>query len=546
MPHRPTGDEAPTTPAVRTVLAYTEEVRDRARGAMADADHTPDWQDRPSPHTRHPGAPRLPLPPARPGLGARAGDAGFTLDRLAETLHLLAGPLARRTQIDWNLDHRTRARLRTAVWSRGTPSGGANHPWELYWSPAPGLPLPPGLLHYDSGHHALERLVTGDLTPAVRAALDPAAPHEPPPAGDGGYLVVTARPWKTAFKYGSFSHHVLCHDIGALLGGWEALTAGTARRATPRFRFDQEALDTALGLPAEESAHVVLPLPWDPTDRTAAGARAPAPNPHRADRADRPRAAERSLRTRTFARAEAVRRAEAETTPTTRPAPPAPREPSTRTTATAPTAPPVPLPVPAPAPRLDPADLLPRRHSVNGRLDPLAPLTAAELGAVLHAAATGTGALESGAPLTTLRVAVRRVHGVPAGGYRYDPESRALIRLPAPDEEPLLPEQRDYALRNHAVTHAAALPVLGWTPGPAMAAHGPRAHRAALAEAGARAQAAHLAARAHALGCGPALGMDARAMDRLLTGDAPRTRTLICLFLGRPLPGEAALDLRLP
>ncbi|MEV7723602.1 nitroreductase family protein [Streptomyces sp. NPDC087917] len=541
--------ETPVATDTDIVLAHVEAVRERTRVPMDTDGFTPDWKDRPSPHTRHPGAPRTALPPAR--LSARragAEAAGFTAELLAETLHLAAGPLARRWQIDWNLDDVGRARPHTAAWSRGTPSGGANHPWELYWLPAPGLPLAPGLLHYESGSHSLARLATGDLTAAVRAALAPdhGADHVPHDGADddagtdhdasGGYLVCTVRPWKTAFKYGAFSYHVATHDIGALLGTWTALSRAAGIPGAPRFWFDEPALNGLMGLdPAEESVHAVLPLPWW---RPAPATRGPAPRAPYGGGPARPPPAEASRRTRSFTAADAVRRATVRTVPDRAPEPPPPLA--------AGRAAPAGLALPAARPSAaDPRAVLSRRRSANGRLDPRAALTAAQLADVL-AAASAEPAPGAGSPLTRLLVDVRRVEGLAPGPYHYDPVRHALVPTTPPDAPRPTPlRQGDYAMRNYAVAHAAAFLAFAWRPAPTLAALGPRAYRAAHAEAGARGQLLHLAAEAAGLGSGMALGMDARAVDRALAGEDPELRTTLCLFLGPSLPGAAFLDDRL-
>ncbi|MFG2623308.1 nitroreductase family protein [Streptomyces sp. NPDC048507] len=538
---------------VATVLAHIEAVRDRPRAGLDDGDFTPDWSDRPSPHTSHPGAEQVPLPTARPadgcgsladavtyaetaaggggggGAGAEtAGAPGLTLRSFAGALHLTAGPLSRRWQIDWNGDAARRARLRTAAWGRGTPSGGANHPWELYWAPAPGLPVPPGLLHYASGRHTLERLATGDATPAIRAAL-PAAP--PPPTG--GYLICTLRPWKTAFKYGNFAYHVATHDIGAFLGSWNLLRRAAGDPARAVLDFDEDAVGRVLGLdPGEESAYAVLPLAWHPGEHRAPLPGTPAPAAPTGGGPGRPRAAERSRRPRGFPLLDALRSATAGRRPGAAPgAPPAP-VPVT-------SSPPVPLPR-APVPGAGLAGLLSRRRSAVGRLDPRTPLTAEELAVVLRCAAAASGERS----VVRMRVLAQRIEGIGPGSYEYASGRHVLL--------PTGPTARlaagDYALENYAVAQAAAVIAFTWRPVPVLDALGAHGYRAAHAEAGAAAQHLHLAAQALGLACGLVLGTDPRAVDRAVTGPADgedEVRTSLCAFLSPRLPGTAALDDRL-
>ncbi|GHB07313.1 nitroreductase family protein [Streptomyces termitum] len=568
--HTPATDDDRTGHDVTTVLDYIEAVRERPREPIAGEDFTPDWSDRPAPHTVHPGAPETVLPTATASpAGGTLADAvararatgpgessGLTFRDFAGMLQLTAGTLARRWQIDWNGDAAVRARLHGAAWGRGTPSGGANYPWELYWAAAPGLPVPPGLLHYASGRHTLERLATGDPTPMVRTALAAAA-ADPGPPPSGGHLICTLRPWKTGFKYGGFAYHVATHDVGALLGSLGLCHHAAGLPFRPRLRFDEAALNAALGLdPDQESAYAVIPLTWHPAEhrRPRTGTVPPAvtaPGPAR------PRARERSTKVTHFPTLTALRRATAgpaggagegerlgrEPDPT--PASPASLTPLTPLTPLASGA--LPLPdVEIPAVAL--GELLSRRRSTVGRLDPRAPLTTAELAVALRCAAAATGAR----PLTGMRVLAQRVEGIAPGSYRYEAARHALV----PVETASRLGERDYAMRNYAVAHAGAVIAFTWRPGPTLAALGPNAYRAAHAEAGAAAQYLHLAAEATGLGCGLLLGLDPRAVD-LTMSETPAPdpdpnsdsdsglRTTLCLFLGRRMPGAAGLDDRL-
>ena len=543
-----------------TVRRYVEAVRDRPRQPLDPERFTIDWSDRPSPHTRYPGAPRIALPPARAesvagGLGhlltdshSPCGQGGLSADLFAGMLHLAAGPLSRRWQIDWNLDASRRARLQYAAWGRGTPSGGSNYPWELYWVAPPAAAVAPGLLHYASGQHVLERLVTGDLTKAVRTAL----PQGPSDDASGGYLVCTMRPWKTAFKYSAFSYQVATHDIGAFLGSWSALSRAVSVPYRAHLWFDEPALNAVLGLdPAEESVHAVLPLAWRSGQgagaAAGAGPRAAPAARYGAGAPPRPSASQASSRTRGFPVADAVRRA------TVRMLPDRSRSDLLLPVAAPADCPPVAARSPAgelptgavvlPEPELPGTglgELLSTRRSANGRFDPGRPLTAGELAAVL-----ACGAAAPGHRLTRILVGVHRVEGVAPGSYQYDRDRHALIPSgPVHGAGPNLTEHH-YSLQNYSVAQAAAVVALAWRTLTSLKELGPRAYRAAHADAGAGAQYLHLAAQAVGVGCGLVLGMDPRAVDEALAGDDPELRTTLYLFLGHRLPGAATVDDRL-
>ncbi|MBT2468154.1 nitroreductase family protein [Streptomyces sp. ISL-66] len=528
---------------IATVLDYVEAVRERFRRSMDDDDLPPDWSDRPSSHTVHPGTQEILLAPtsaedlgggladavADPTAGGGHGSApGLTLRSLASAFQATTGPLSRSWQIDWNGDASQHTRLPSGTWRRGTPSGGANYPWELYWAAGPGLPVPPGLLHYASGRHTLERLATGDVSAAVHAALPTADAGAPRPTG--GYLICALRPWKTAFKYGNFAYHLATHDIGAFLGSWQLTQRASGRPGRAVLRFDEPAVNAVLGLdPDRESAYAVLPLEWDPAEHRPA--RTTVPTAGQA----RPQPWERSRHVKEFPVLTAMRRATAGGGTGQPHAPSAGHRPMPGPAARTVRLPDAALPATALS------ELLSRRRSTGGRLDPLAPLTADELAVVLRCAAAAAP-VAGDRRLTRIRVIAQRIEGIAPGGYRYDPDEHTLIAAGA---APRL-SQQDYVLRNYAVAQAGAVIAFTWRPAPDLAAHGPQAYRVAHAEAGAAAQHLHLAAQAAGLGFGLVLGVDLRAVDRAVGGDGePELRTSLCGFLGARIRGSAALDERL-
>ncbi|MFJ4518867.1 nitroreductase family protein [Streptomyces sp. NPDC088816] len=530
----------PRTPgaraAVEDVLGYVETVSGRMGTSLE-----PVGRDRPSPHTVHPAAARIMLPPAgaapmgdiRRALRDPAGHPGEDLSGidgpwLSRALHLSAGTLSRRWQIDWTGHAAQRARAPSALWGRGTPSGGGTYPWELYWAPGPGLPIAPGVLHYASGPHALERLTTGDPTPAIRAALP-----DDPGRHEGGFLLCTVRLWKNAYKYAELSYHLATHDLGALLGTWSALHRARAVPYRHHLWFDEPALNRVLGLdPRQESVHAVIPLPWGGAGRAESAGTAPQSPPVR-----RP-PGEASRPTRAFARADAARRATAAPAPVPSGPPADHRSPGSATGF-------VPLPPEPCVPARDLADVLSRRSSAFGRMDPSRSLSMEELAVILRSGADGPHS--AGLPrLTGLSVLARRVRGLAPGAYHYDRARHGLVPAagPGPGAADGL-TQRHYAMQNYAVDQAAALVAFTWRPRPALETLGPRAYRAAHAESGAASQYVSLAAQSMGIACGIVLGMDARAVDDALGADDDDRRSSLCAFVGHLLPGTASLDDRL-
>ena len=90
----------------------------------------------------------------------------------------------------------------------------------MLWICGPGGPLTPGVHYYDTRHHEMRRLLAGDVTPEVRAAVGE------PAAGYGQFLVLGVRFWQNSFKYNSFSYHVVTMDTGALLQTCNAALTG--------------------------------------------------------------------------------------------------------------------------------------------------------------------------------------------------------------------------------------------------------------------------------------------------------------------------------
>ncbi|MFV0131846.1 nitroreductase family protein [Streptomyces sp. HMX87] len=517
--------------ADRVVLDYLEVVRHRTRRPPHPDGFTPDWADRPLPHTHYRGAARIPLPlidEPRPPEEPREPGA-WDLAALAVDLRASIGIASRRLQIDANADLDERTAVATARWGRGTPSGGGTYPIEVYWAAGPGAPLAPGILHYATGLHALERLTTGDPTEAVRAALGRGADDT-----DDQFLLCTVRQWKNSFKYHNLAHLLAILDLGAFTASWEMLCRD---RNIPHRRhvwFADHALNELLGLdPAEESVHAVLPLAWRSTASRGRADEAPA----RTSPTRRPSPYERSRRIRRFPLTEAVRRA------TEQPPPPVPGRPLAASLRTA-------------APRLTAAEVLPpvgearaalaRRVSASGRMDGARPLEQGLLTAVLAAALPEPGALcGTGEPagLTGMSVLARRVTGLAPGPYAYRIQDGALVRAPGAGPEAFTEDQ--YQLANYALGDAAALLVPHWHPVRAVKAHGPRAYRTAGVEAGAAAQRAHLAATHLGLAAGLLFGVDAVALDHALGLRARGRHSLVVLLMGHPLPGTAALDGRL-
>lgn len=166
---------------------------------------------------------------------------------------------------NWNQDVAKRTHFEHAVWGRGTASGGGMYPVELYLVSGASGPLLPGVYHYHTGQHVLERLLLGDVGSTVRAALGAAG------TGDS-FLLAAIRFWKNSFEYNSFCYHVVTQDLGALLGSWELLAGALGVPLRRLLCFDPAPLDRLLGFDSDqEGVFAVVPVEWaddgPPADR---------------------------------------------------------------------------------------------------------------------------------------------------------------------------------------------------------------------------------------------------------------------------------------
>lgn len=526
--------------STQVVQDYVEAVFRRGREPMEPVGFNPNWADQPSRHKTYLDAARFSLPE---GAGASlrpvadvlfrpppaiAESPEWTMESLATLFRLSYGQLDRRLRVSWNQDTHVRVLYPESLWGRGTASGGGMYPLELYWVAGAGGPMTPGVYHYSTAHHALERLLIGDLSADVRAACDGAGQAD-------GFLLVTTRFWKNSFKYNSFCYHVVTQDCGAMLGSFELIARGLGRRLERVLWFDDERLNDLLGLDtAEESVLAVIPIPFTP------GADGPATGPGRSGLIDRP-SFERSKVTVEFEQVAQVHRAVlADRRP----------RPDLGTAAGLRPIPPTGLAgVPLPEPVAGDLDrslgaVLRSRHTSFGSFVGSQPMTMDELATILAGTSSARDYPSDVAPaevgFTGLYVLANRVQGLPTGAYRYDRDGH---RLQTVQERPVADFlQRNYYLSNYNLDQVGAVLAISARWASTIQAFGNRGYRVLNSEVGAVAQTAYVAAAAAGVGCGAVLGFDNIAIDEALGLDGSDERTFLFVLLGHERADRADFD----
>ncbi|MDN5765822.1 MAG: hypothetical protein L0H96_03080 [Humibacillus sp.] len=505
-----------------TAHAYLDAVVHRTTSRMEPDGFRINWLDAPRKGKFLPGVESVSLDRVLPALDDDTAPT-FTATLLGELLKATYAEGNRRLAIHCNDDVDELPHYGRGSLARGTASGGARYPVSIYWVAGPSSGVTPGVYYYNVYHHSMERLLVGDLTPRVAAALgaDRLADQ---------YLVLGLKYWQNAFKYHNFAFHAVSMDIGTITHSWRSWLADEGLEVTPHFWFDEPDLADLLSIDLDaEGVFAVLPL--GPADRNAprdgAAVRTSAFGTDE----------ERSRTVLSFPMTVGMQRATAAGC-TTRPTPVA-----LSAAAAAPVEDGIHVSLPSPEPtECTVAQTLLRRRSSFGRFIGV-PMRASALAALLDEG-TRAGSFpcdaSGGLPtdLLSLYVFVNRVEGVAPGAYRHDSARGGLVLVDA--ETPGVFLQKNYALDNYNVEQAGAVIVPAVRVGALMDAVGDRGYRLASAVVGATTQAVYQAAAARdGVGCGAALGFDNAGFMQRLHLDTTDTIPLIMIMVGSERAGYA-------
>lgn len=513
-----------TTSAHEFAHEYAEQILHRGRVFMDPVDFVPNWTDKPRKQKYYPAADRLTLG-SSPYPAQASVDTGLTgptgrrlvhdQDTLGALLQDSYGLTGRRLGIQANTDLGGLPWFVDANWSRGTASGGGLYPVSIYLVAGPSSELTPGIYHYSPMHHSLQRLLVGDVSGDVRAALGGRADDA------DSFFVLGIKYWQNAFKYNSFSFHAVTMDVGTVLGTWTLWSRARGMDVAPQLWFDEPALAGLLGVdPQHEGIHAVVPLGDPATAITSA-----QPTGARIRIADQ----EKSEVSYGF---EAVERMQADTLAGCLdiPAvgaldPAAPQTPDPEATL-------IQLPA-STAMATDVRTALRTRRSSFGRFQG-DPMPLADLGALLAAGQAGaisTEATPSGTRLATLYAFVNHVDGLAPGAYRYHPESHSLELVVPGSQGRFL--QDNYFLSNYNLEQAGAVIVPTVRTHAVLDAVGARGYRLVNATVGAISQATYTAAAALDVGCGVALGFDNISFIEALGLEESGEKPLLVMAVGR-------------
>lgn len=531
---------------------YAEAVFARAIRPLEPPGFATNWKDQPSRFKTYLSVERFPLPLDPPSHFAsfgdvvarmatpRAGVRDLTFDDVATMLLFTHGLLNRRIAVSWNQDDRGLSMYPHAVYGRGTASGGGLYPTEIYWVCGAGGPLLPGIYHYDTAHHALERLFEGEVTARIRAAVF----NHPSAAEADQFLLLAPNFWKNSFKYNTFCYHVVTQDLGVLLYSLRLVATGFGSDFQLLSWFQDEELNRLLGFDTlVDSVFAVLPIPAAQR-RKRPGVAGTSVVPLTTALFEQA-SFQRSQKLLRFSLIEDTHLAtliDAEQRPEA-------SEAFKASDVIESSGELITLPPPA-LDRLqsDVLELFQRRRSSFGTFSSQTPLSQQELATLLYSAATARNYVSDikradGLPhFTSLMAVVINVEGIERGVYAYDERLHGLRLVQAGDFSRFL--QQHYFLKNYNMAEIGVMIAVVGSVDKMLAVYGNRGYRLLNAEVGMVAQSIYMAATAMSFGCGATLGFSNVGMNKILGLEGTERRSLLFLLMGHEREGSAHFDCR--
>jgi SagB-type dehydrogenase family enzyme len=446
-------------------------------------------------------------------------------EALSDFLLLTAGLVRRKLALNWTVRGRKTATDLRPIYSRGTASGGGLYPLNVYLVLRSRIGVP-GVYGYDVGHHSLTRIRLAHLESLITTALEWTASPDL-------WFIITARFWRTIFKYHSLSYQIITQDVGALLGSMEQVAYSLGWTAKVFYWFHDQAVARLLRLELETEAPFAVLSVKQGASENDAGDNQAAPS------------ADDSLRNGYHCRI---------------------YEQSQK------------RPMPAMLRRIHEATLLNevrRPYSRISKWKLLTPMTDracidANLCSILKDRETSWGLFRSepAIQLSTLKklfdfvacgvryqtdlykqhvvlptvrfsLIAQYVNGLRAGAYDFS-SSRSEFSLCSTQPDPMS-MQGLYFLANHNLDQVGAILVVIGRIELVLQSLGPRGIRVLNAEAGIAAQRAYMASTALSLGCGAILGFDGRKIDQIL-GLTKEEMPLLLILLGSRCANAFAYD----
>ena len=529
---------------------YAEAVFARAIRPFEPPGFATNWKDQPSRFKTYLSVERFPLPLDPPSQFASFGDVvarmaapradvkDLAFDDIATMLLFTHGLINRRIAVSWNRDDRVMSMYPQAVYGRGTASGGGLYPTENYWVCGAGGSLLPGVYHYDTAHHALERLFEGDVTARIRAAVF----NHPAAAETDQFLLLAPNFWKNSFKYNTFCYHVVTQDLGVLLYSLRLVAAGFGSDFQFLSWFQDEALNRLLGFDTlADSVFAVLPIPTTTHREQSGASQFPLHNPL-FEQASFQRS-QKLLRFSLIENTHLATLVDTEQRP----------EVSEAFNATSNTIEGIGELIALPPPALerlqsDVLQLFQQRRSSFGTFSSQTPLSQQELATLLYNAATARNyasdvkRADGLSHFTSLMTVVINVEGIERGVYAYDERQHGLRLVQEGDFSRFL--QQHYFLKNYNMAEIGVMIAVVGSVDNMLAVYGNRGYRLLNAEVGMVAQSVYMAATAMSFGCGATLGFSNVGVNKILGLEGTERRSLLFLLTGHERAGSADFDCR--